>query len=326
MRFEVKTAFLAALGAVLVASFSTNAMAAEKRCELHDGKKVACPVLSDKDLEAALNSFGSEADSMGAGKGGATYGVAVYDYLTGVGKTTGTADNTDSGYGAKSGKTELWDRKKKAKKAGNVDQKGGKGEEIYTQWTNNWSPTFKKTLVPGADPNAGKQWYYFYCVACHGWQLRGDGPAGLFVDPRPRVLTEGKYMNKKSNLQLFAVIKGGGEAVGLSSSMPVWGNILQDQDIWNVVAWIRANADAKPPKTVGEYLNPKSTFKPIKGDVNALNFKKNAAFAEMQELLEQGGGVPGRAAEGSALSGGGFVRGGLRKKPEEVADKVKKGY
>ena len=53
-------------------------------------------------------------------------------------------------------------------------------------------------------------------------------------------------MNKKSNLQLFSVIKGGGEAVSLSSSMPSWGNYLQDQDIWNVVAWIRAMADANP--------------------------------------------------------------------------------
>jgi mono/diheme cytochrome c family protein len=66
--------------------------------------------------------------------------------------------------------------------------------------------------------------------------MHGDGPSAVELNPRPRTLTRGDYMNKKSNLELFTVIKGGGEAVSLSSSMPNWGNVLQDQDIWNIVA------------------------------------------------------------------------------------------
>jgi len=116
------------------------------------------------------------------------------------------------------------------------------------------------------------------------------------------------------------VIKGGGEAINLSSAMPSWGNYLQDQDIWNVVAWIRAMADVEPPKSVGEYLNPKSSFKPIKGDMTPLTAKKSEEFHEAQEMMESG--MAGRGV----IKGGGYVTGGLRKPPGDVAGKVEQGY
>jgi len=294
---------------------SSYSSAAEKRCSLRDGAKVECPVRTDAELAAAAAAYEKEAFDMMDGKAGSTYGVAPFDYLTGVGKRTEgvTLTKGDSGYAGKSGKTELWDRVKAPKK----------GEPLYNQWTNNWSPAFKETLVPGADPNEGKQWYYVYCIGCHGWGLQGDGPNAAYIDPKPRILTHDGYMDKKSNLQLFSVIKGGGEAVDLSGSMPSWGNYLQDQDIWNVVAWIRAMSGVTPPKTIEEYLSPKSTFKPIKGDVDALNAAKNEDFQEAQELLELS--VAGRAEKGD-LKGGGYVEGGLRKKAKDVGSKVGKGY
>ena len=65
-------------------------------------------------------------------------------------------------------------------------------------------------------------------------------------------------MNKKTNLELFAVIKGGGEAIS-PSSMPNWGNVLLDQDIWNIIAFIRAMRMSNHRKAQ-KSLNPKSTF------------------------------------------------------------------
>ncbi|MCP4315439.1 MAG: cytochrome c [Hyphomicrobiales bacterium] len=303
-----------ALGAAIAASTYSGSFAETERCRLYDGTKVVCPVRTEAELEAAAAAYDDEAELMSSGVSGSTYGVAPFDYLTGVGKRTEgtTPSRGDSGYGGKGGKTELWDRV----------EKPAEGESVYNQWTNNWSPAFKTTLVPGADPNEGKQWYYVYCIACHGWGLQGDGPSASEIEPRPRILTDGDYMNKKSNLQLFTVIKGGGEEVYLSSSMPAWGNLLQDQDIWNVVAWIRMMADTKPPKTVEEYLNPKTTFKPIAGDIDALTANQSDDFNDAQEETELS--LAGRG-EG-ALKGGGYVRGGLRKQPEEVDAKVKKGF
>ncbi len=312
--------FAATFGAMLIGLFAvvsmvlapSQATAAEKRCTAA-GQKVECPVQSDAALAKAQLAYEKEGNDMIAGKAGSTYGIAPFDYLTGVGKRNANAklDSGDSGYAGATGKTELWDRVKKPRQ----------GEAMYNQWTHNWSPTLKTTLVPGADPNEGKQWYYVYCIACHGWLLQGDGPTAVEIDPKPRILTADEYMNKRTNLELFSVIKGGGEAVDLSSTMPAWGNFLQDQDIWNVVAWIRAMAGVKPPKSLEEYLNPKSTFTPIAGDVDALTAKDSAEFKDNQELNETM-----LAGRGGAIKGGGYVEGGLRKTPDQVDAKVKKGY
>lgn len=312
------------LGLIAVTSlgmmWGTSAIAAEKRCTA-GGQKVECPTVTAAEAEAASAAFLKEGADMEAGKGGSTYGIAPFDYLTGVGKRADSdlkTYTTNSGYGAtnKGGlKTELWDRVK----APSSD--GIKDKSVYDQWANNWSPSFGETLVAGADPTQGKSYYYSYCIACHGWLMHGDGPSASELDPRPRTLTRGDYMQKKTNLELFTVIKGGGEAASLSSSMPNWGNVLQDQDIWNIVAFIRAMQDVPPPKSVAEYLNPKSTFKPIKGDVTAENASKNEDFQEMQEMIESE--MTGREP-GSELVGGGFVAGGNRAAPADVKVKAVK--
>ncbi|NIR14285.1 MAG: cytochrome c [Desulfobacterales bacterium] len=312
MSINARKIYLVSVSSLFMFSVASYSVAAEKRCTAQ-GKKVECPVQTDEALKAAQDAYEDEALNMARGKAGSAYGIEPFDYLTGVGKRTedSTLTEGDSGYGSGTGKTEMWDRVKKPEE----------GEAVYNQWTHNWSPTFKKTLVPGADPNEGKQWYYTYCIGCHGWTLHGDGPNALSVQPRPRILTEGSYMNKKTNLELFAVIKGGGEAVDLSPSMPAWGNLLQDQDIWNVIAWIRAMADVERPKTLKEYLNPKSSFKPIAGDVNALNAAEHPDFQEYQELNEAT-----LAGRGGDIKGGGYVEGGLRKAPTQVDKKVGSGY
>lgn len=304
---------IAALAALTAFTMPANVAAAEKRCKAQ-GQKVECPVQSDEALLKAQSAYEDEGNAMIEGKAGSTYGIAPFDYLTGVGKRTEktTLSEGDSGYGGATGRTELWDRAAAPTE----------GEAIYNQWAHNWSPKFTTTSVPGADPNEGKQWYYVYCITCHGWTLQGDGPVAIAIDPRPRILTFGDYMNKKTNLELFTAIKGGGEAVDLSGSMPAWGNFLQDQDIWNIVAWLRANADVGPPKSIEDYLNPKSTFKPIKGDINPLNAADNEDFQDAQELIEAV--LAGRGTD--ALTGGGFVEGGLRKSAETVNKKVEQGY
>lgn len=291
--------------------FAPSAMAA-KRCTA-EGKKVKCPTQTKKALEKAADSFEEEAVNFAAGKGGATYGLQPFDYLTGVGKATdisekGTKTNmktfqgTESGYAKGTGKTEVWNRKEASK---------GKSAD-YNQWANNWSPTAKNTLIPGTNPNEGKQWYYVYCVGCHGWTLRGNGPNAVYLDPYPRNLTVGKkYMNKKTNVELFSVIKGGGAAVDLSDAMPAWGNLLQDQDIWNLIAWIRANADTPQLRSstdLERYLNPKSSFD-WRSKANAVT-PKNAAddddFQDALEMIEAGLAGRGVIASDSAYVGGGL--------------------
>ncbi len=134
--------------------------------------------------------------------------------------------------------------------------------------------TTDDTLVAGADPAEGAHWFSFYCVYCHGWSAKGDGPTAAVLEPRPRNLTNGKYVNHVSNIELFAIIKGGGRARNFSEAMPAWGNVLQDQDIWNVIAFIRSLS--KPS------FDPKSK----EGEITANNSKESEDFIRLNAELE----------------------------------------
>ncbi len=57
---------------------------------------------------------------------------------------------------------------------------------------------------------------------------------------KPRDHTAADYMGKLTDQQVFNTIKQGGEAVGKSPIMPKWGGILIDQQIQNIVVYIRS--------------------------------------------------------------------------------------
>ena len=87
--------------------------------------------------------------------------------------------------------------------------------------------------------------YAQYCASCHGSGGHGDGPAGAALDPHPTDHTNGSYMNTLSNEHLFKVISEGGAAVGKSASMAPWGGVLSEDQVWDLVAYVRTLAD--PP-------------------------------------------------------------------------------
>lgn len=92
------------------------------------------------------------------------------------------------------------------------------------------------------DPKAGKARFDLLCASCHGATGKGDGPAAAALSPKPRNHADGKYMNALTDKYLFDIIKGGGAGLGKSPLMPPWASQLNDQDIWNVVAYIRTLA------------------------------------------------------------------------------------
>jgi mono/diheme cytochrome c family protein len=95
------------------------------------------------------------------------------------------------------------------------------------------------------DAKAGQQQYTVFCASCHGAGGNGDGPAAVALNPRPARHTDGDYMNSLTNEHMFKVIELGGGAVGKSPLMAPWGGTLSDQQIWNLVAFVRSLAE--PP-------------------------------------------------------------------------------
>ncbi len=91
----------------------------------------------------------------------------------------------------------------------------------------------------GGDAAKGKDVYGTYCVACHGPQGKGDGVAAAALEPKPRDLSNAEYVSTVDNAHLYKVISEGGAAVGLSPLMAGWGGSLSEQDINDVIAYIR---------------------------------------------------------------------------------------
>ena len=113
------------------------------------------------------------------------------------------------------------------------------------------------SLAPGVgfaqtkgDPKAGKVKYDANCVGCHGATGKGDGAAAAALNPKPQDHTDGKAMNALTDKYLFDIIKQGGKAVQKAAIMPAANKKLTDQDIWDMVGYIRslANPPYKPTK------------------------------------------------------------------------------
>ena len=97
------------------------------------------------------------------------------------------------------------------------------------------------------DPIKGKRIYSQFCVPCHGQYGKGDGTraSSEAFDPMPRNHANGEYMNKRPQQDLFEVIKNGGFSKNFSHIMPPWKTIINDDEIADVLQYVRTLAD--PP-------------------------------------------------------------------------------
>ena len=108
---------------------------------------------------------------------------------------------------------------------------------------------FILTLVSGpafaqskGDAKAGKLKYDANCAGCHGAAGKGDGPAAAALNPKPGDMTDGKTMKALSDKYLFDIIKDGGAAQKKSPIMPASAKKFSDQEISDMVAYIRTLA------------------------------------------------------------------------------------
>ena len=102
-------------------------------------------------------------------------------------------------------------------------------------------------LAQGIDPSIerftdgdaarGAPLYKQYCAGCHG--ADGRGGAHTFM-PHIENLTKKDYIEFLPDGYLFTVIAEGGQAVGKSAYMPAWQSELSEQDIKDVIAYIRS--------------------------------------------------------------------------------------
>lgn len=125
----------------------------------------------------------------------------------------------------------------------------------FLQETNNPAPqpikpisTDKKTELKGeelivdvkkGDVINGKALYEKNCAACHGTSGKGDGPAAVSMNPKPRNLRDREYVQTLSDSYLLEIITYGGASVDKSALMPGWGNVLSQKEIIDIISYVR---------------------------------------------------------------------------------------
>ena len=96
-------------------------------------------------------------------------------------------------------------------------------------------PATASSLAKGADV------YATYCARCHGAEFDGTGAdaAGLPVQPANLIL----HFPQHSDGQHFTVISNG----RVRSGMPAWSGPLTDEQIWNVINYLRIETEQRAP-------------------------------------------------------------------------------
>jgi cytochrome c oxidase cbb3-type subunit 3 len=98
------------------------------------------------------------------------------------------------------------------------------------------------TAMPAAatDMAATKKEFVKFCTKCHGTEGKGDGPQADALTTKPRDFTDCGRMKAISDGTLFTAIKEGGEAVQLSKDMPAWKDGMEDDEIHDLVTYVRS--------------------------------------------------------------------------------------
>lgn len=82
----------------------------------------------------------------------------------------------------------------------------------------------------------GAKVYQLNCALCHGAGGHGDGRAARLYKPPPADLTR----SQRDDRYREAIIRKGGAALGRSSAMPAWSNVLTAQQIADLMVYLRS--------------------------------------------------------------------------------------
>lgn len=110
---------------------------------------------------------------------------------------------------------------------------------------------YPSKLLADSDIRAGQRTFESACAGCHGTKGRPDpgSPVVRALETAPADLTDPLFNSREPAEDWFMVVKHGGYALGLSEQMPPHEQALSDDEIHNVVAYIKTLVETEqyPP-------------------------------------------------------------------------------
>jgi mono/diheme cytochrome c family protein len=97
-----------------------------------------------------------------------------------------------------------------------------------------------KPLLPRDSVDAGmvrgSLVFFNYCATCHGVNADGKGRAARLYNPAPANLRS----SDKNEAYMTLIVRTGGKAMARSEFMPAWGDELTDEQIADVVTYLKS--------------------------------------------------------------------------------------
>ncbi len=81
----------------------------------------------------------------------------------------------------------------------------------------------------------GRKLYLQRCALCHGNNGTGRGPAAFGMKPKPLDFSHAEHMEAVTDGQLYWAIQHGSPG----TPMPAWKSVMNEREIWKIVAFIR---------------------------------------------------------------------------------------
>jgi len=97
--------------------------------------------------------------------------------------------------------------------------------------------------TPPGNPGHGQKLYQQHCLRCHGGRLDGKGPDAPSLRLQPTNLRS-YLMLDRGSAELEKTIREGRKDTPMHS----WGTVLTDQEIYDLVAYIRSEVPQVVPK------------------------------------------------------------------------------
>ncbi|MEE9513330.1 MAG: c-type cytochrome [Anaerolineales bacterium] len=129
---------------------------------------------------------------------------------------------------------------------------GSKGEEAREVYISSETGVEAPLVIPAeyrdkvnpltGDPSAialGNEAYIALCSQCHGEDGRGQGTEAAGINPPPADFTNQERMQKNSDGYMLWRISEGGNFDPYNSLMTAWGTLLSEQEIWELISYLR---------------------------------------------------------------------------------------